>query len=68
MVTKSKSFNAVSCVPQWRLSINGLFATPGRTGLLIFQVLPPWRVPLGATVNTQPCEKIAGVFKLSTST
>ena len=45
MVMKSKSFNAVFCVPLLKLSINGLLATLSMGGLLIFQLSPPRRLP-----------------------
>lgn len=60
MVMKSKSFNAVFCVPQLKLSINGLFCNPSMGGLFIFQPSPPFQLP----VNIQPCEKTGRKFKL----
>lgn len=61
---KSKSFNAVFCVPLLKLSINGLFATPSMGGLLIFQLLQPRRLLSPCVCKYIACEKIVGKFKL----
>lgn len=49
MVMKSKSFNAVFCVPRLKLSINGLFAALSMGGLLIPRLSPPRRLPAPST-------------------
>lgn len=46
---KSKSFNAVFCVPRLKLSINGLFAALSMGGLLIPWLSPPRRLPAPST-------------------
>lgn len=64
MVMKSKSFNAVFCVPRLKLSINGLFAALSMGGLLILRLSPPRRLPAPCTCKHQLWEKVAGTFQL----
>lgn len=53
MVTKSKSFNAVFCVPLLKLSINGLLATLSMADFLFSSSHHPKDFPLCVPVNRQ---------------